>query len=132
MPQMDPAVRKILEQQRQRDEADHAADGQFLETALGWSKPGQEGLENRLESLKIHAGQKGLTLNGQPVEKTSTLANLAAGYYGAASSMRGQAETLDAMMRQNFGVAWDILTFPRHFLDSLGRLPLALLPTRAI
>jgi hypothetical protein len=113
-----------LEKQRQRDEADHAADNQFLESALGWNKPGQEGLENRLESLKIHAGQQGLTLNGQPVEKTSTLANLAAGYYRGASSVRNQVETLDAMMRENFGVAWDILTFPRHVSDSLARLAL--------
>jgi hypothetical protein len=32
-------------------------------------------------------------------------------------------------MEENFGRAWDLLTYPRHFLDSLGRLALKLVPT---
>ena len=47
-----------LEEQRQREDAS-ARGGREVELALGWSKPGQEGIDSIFESLKRMAGSRG-------------------------------------------------------------------------
>jgi hypothetical protein len=61
-PAEDAAFNRLLEQteaQREKEqELREAAKGKFLEADLGWDKPGREGVDAMVESLKIVTGHR--------------------------------------------------------------------------
>src|SRR6266478_5611675 len=121
-----PAVQKLRDQARKQQEFEHLKQHPVLAAAYGWSRPGQEGIDNMFESLKIFAGKDPLLYANQPVQKKDTLLDVlkrAGGAYASgAASFKDQVAALDEMMSKNFGRAWDLLTYPAHFFTALSKL----------
>jgi hypothetical protein len=107
----------------------HAEAQNQLELGLGWSQPGQPGLDARFQSLKVAADQEGLIFAGEPVKNDATLVDVLKRTGSAVVGASRQIEALDAMARERFGPVWDLLTFPKFFFDSLANLASQLRPS---